>query len=284
MQKAVAIDEKLAATGHATMRSNEVGVLWHQGMILGKADGELSLGRTADALAAFRKALSIAEERAGNDSSDALSRHQVAEVGLEIGNILRHTNPQEALAVYDRSLKILREVKSGSRAAQRDEAELLVASSYAVRWTGQVDGGRHRIDDALLLLRDAKVYPADRIEPMSEADHALRASADFLAGTRQYGQAISEYQELEKKLVASNLNLDNDLRDAICMSRTWMALAELLRQVGRTDEATELEARSRAGLKLWTQKLPSYPIALRQAFLPERKLERMVGTAGEKRM
>ncbi len=267
MQKSVAAAEKIAATGHVTLRLNEVGNLLHEGMILGKADGELSLGHSAEALATLRKAFAIAEEVAHGDPNDALSRHHVAEVGLEIGNILRHSNPREALAVYDHSLATIREAKSSSQ-AQRDEAELLVASSYV----GQNDEARRRIDKGLLLLRDAKAYPAEKIEPMSEADHALRASADYLAGTRQYDQAINAYQELEKKLEAWNLNLDNDLRDAICMSRTWVALAELLRQVGRTDEAAELEARSKAGLKLWTQKLPDYPVFLRQAFLPERKL------------
>jgi hypothetical protein len=60
------------------------------------------------------------------------------------------------------------------------------------------------------------------------------------------------------------------------MSRTWVALAALLRHVGRTDEAAELEARSKASLKLWTQKLPNYPLVLRQAFLPESKLNHVV--------
>ena len=266
-QKSVAAAEKLAATGHATLRLNEVGNLLHEGMILGKADGELSLGRSAEALATFRKGFAIAEELARGDANDALSRHHVAEVGLEIGNILRHTNPQEALAVYDHSLATIREAKASSQ-AQRDEAELLVASSYAERWVGQNDEARRRIDKGLLLLRDAKVYPAEKIEPMSEANHALRASADYLAGTRQYGQAIDTYQELEKKLVAWNLNLDNDLRDAICMSRTRVALAELYRRVGRADDAAEMEDRSKAALKHWTQKLPNSSIVVvRQAFL-----------------
>jgi len=267
MQKSVAAAEKQAATGHTTLRLNEVGVLLHEGMILGKADGELSLGRSAEALATFRRAFAIAEEVARGDANDALSRHHVAEVGLEIGNILRHTSPQEALAVYDHSLATIREAKSSSQ-AQRDEAELLVASSYAEQRVGHSEEARQRIDKAFLLLQDAKVYPAEKIEPMSEADHALRASADYLAETRQYSQAINTYQELEKKLVAWNLNLDNDLRDAVCISRTWVAQAELYRQVGRTDGTGELEDRSRAALEHWTQKLPNSSIVVvRQAFL-----------------
>jgi hypothetical protein len=103
---------------------------------------------------------------------------------------------------------------------------------------------------------------------MSDADHALRASADFFAETHQYSQAIGEYQEIQKKLMAWNLDLDNDLRDAVCISRTWVALGEVLRQAGRADEAAELEARTSALLEHWTQKLPNNPRDIREAFLP----------------
>ncbi|HLX86138.1 MAG TPA: protein kinase [Terriglobales bacterium] len=274
LQESVAVAEKQAATGHTTLRLNEVGNLLHEGMILGKADGELSLGRSAEALETFRKAFAIADEIAEGDPNDALSRHHVAEVGLEIGNILRHTNPREALAVYDHSLARIREAKSNSQ-TQRDEAELLVASSYAERWIGHVDEARHRIDKGLSLLSDAKVYPAEKIEPMSAADHAVRASADFLAATGQYDQAINEYRELQTKLSAWNLDPDNDLRDAVCLSRTWLAQAELFRHGRRSDEAGELEARSQSLLRHWTEKLPGYPLALRQAFLPESRLNQV---------
>jgi serine/threonine protein kinase len=266
MQKSFELEEKAAATGHAALRSNEVDVLWREGMILGKADGELSLGRSAEALTAFQKALIIAEDLAHSDSDDSLSRHEVAEVGLEIGNILRHTNPQKALAVYDHSLATLREAKANSR-AQRDEAELLAASSYAERWAGRSDEAKQRIDKAFRLLRDAKILPAEKIEPMSEADHAMRASADFYAGTHQPGKAVDEYQELLGKLMAWNPNLDGDLRDAICVSRTWLALAEALQEVGRDEEAAQLETRSKALLKTWQQKLPNGSAVLKQASL-----------------
>jgi serine/threonine protein kinase len=270
VRKAFDIEEKAAANGHAALRSNEVDVLWHEGMILGKADGELSLGRTADALAAFQKALTIAEDLAHSDSEDALSRHEIAEVGLEIGNILRHTDPRKASAVYDHSLATLLEAKSNSR-AQRDEADLLAASSYAERWAGRNDEARQRIDKAFRLLREAKIYPADKIEPMSEADHAMRASADFYAGTHQPGKAADEYQELLGKLMAWNPNLDGDLRDAICISRTWLALAEALRETGRAEDAAQLETRSKTLLKQWQQKLPNGPTILKQASLGKQR-------------
>ena len=54
-----------------------------------------------------------------------------------------------------------------------------------------------------------------------------------------------------------------------------MALAELLKHVRRADEAADLEARSQGLLKHWMEKLPSYPVALRQAFLSESGLHQV---------
>ena len=263
-RRAFELEEKEAANGHAALRSNEVDVLWHEGMILGKADGELSLGRTSEALAVFQKGLTIAEELAHGDADDALSRHEVAEVGLEIGNILRHTNPQKALAVYDHSLATLRETKSNSRAL-RDEAELLSASSYAVLRMGRQDEARQRIDKALRLLQNARIYPSEKVEPLSEVDHAMRALAHFYKETAQRDKAIDQYRELLNKHHAWGPNLEGDLRDAICLSRTWQALADLLRGAGQFDEATQLEARRKATLDHWAQKVPNGPAVLEQA-------------------
>jgi serine/threonine protein kinase len=262
-RKSLELAEESAANGHATLRSNVVNVLWHQGMIMGKADGELSLGRSDEATAAFQEGLKIAEELAHSDNADALSRHEIAELGLELGNILRHTKPQKALAVYDHSLATLRETKPNSRAL-RDEAELLSASSYALLWMGRNDEARERIDKALRLLRDARIYPAEKIEPMGEADHATRALAYFYDKTGQREKAIDEYRELLNKLDAWSPNLDDDLRDAICLSRTWLALADLLRRAGRFDEATQLEARRKAVLDHWAPKVPNGPTVLEQ--------------------
>lgn len=79
-----------------------------EGMILGRADAEPSLGRSREALADFQKALDIAEDLANKDSADYLGRRNVAVFGLEAGNLLRHKDAKEALAVYDHSLVRIR--------------------------------------------------------------------------------------------------------------------------------------------------------------------------------
>jgi hypothetical protein len=69
------------------------------------------------------------------------------------------------------------------------------------------------------------------------------------------------------KLIAWRLDVQNDLRDAICISRTWTALADLLRRVGRTDEAVQLEAQRTELWNHWKGKLPNAQFLLRQSLV-----------------
>ena len=46
------------------------------------------------------------------DANDYLGSDNVGTASLEIGNILRHSSPQNALSVYDHALARLHEVKS----------------------------------------------------------------------------------------------------------------------------------------------------------------------------
>jgi hypothetical protein len=124
---------------------------------------------------------------------------------------------------------------------------------------------QQRIDRAFQLLGDTHTYPADKIEPMSDAYHALQAQADHYSETGQTQKAIDMYQQLLEKLGAWGSKPDDDLRDATCISCTWTALAELLRRVGRTDEAGRLEAQRTELWNRWKGKLPNAQFLLRQS-------------------
>jgi tetratricopeptide (TPR) repeat protein len=130
---------------------------------------------------------------------------------------------------------------------------------------GSTAKAQQRIDRAFQLLGDTHAYPADKIEPMSDAYHALQAQADHYSETGQTQKAIDMYQQLLEKLVAWGSKPDDDLRDATCISRTWTALASLLRRVGRTDEAVRLEAQRTELWNHWQSKLPNAPSLLRQS-------------------
>jgi hypothetical protein len=97
-------------------------------------------------------------------------------------------DPRKALAVYDHALARPSEIKPNA-SSQLAEADLLVASSYAARRIGRGEDARGRIKNAFLPLRDLHIYPADKVEPMSEADDALQAQADDYAETGQIVKA-----------------------------------------------------------------------------------------------
>ena len=253
-----------AADGQPALRINLAGGYDQEGMILGRADAEPSLVRSDDALADFHKALEIAEDLAQKDANDYLSRDSVATASLEIGNILRHRNPQIALTIYDHALARLREARSNV-SAQRDEAELLAASSYPLRWVGRDKEAEQRIARAFELLNQASRYPADKVEPMSDTYDSLRAQADDYAETGQTAKALEAYQQLLDKLMAWNPDPQNDLRDATCLSRTWSALADLLRRMRRRDKAMQLEAERAELWKHWQGKLSNADFLLRQS-------------------
>jgi tetratricopeptide (TPR) repeat protein len=264
VNRAVELQEQQAADGHATLLINLGDVLTLKGTILGGVDADPSLGRSDEALAAFQKAIDIAEDLAKKDSIDYLSRNAEAVFALEAGNVLRHRDSGKALAVYDQAIARIKEAKANS-STQRDEAELLAASSYPVRWMGRKAEAQQRIDRAFQLLGEAHIYPADKIEPMSDAYHALQAQADHYAETGQSQKAIDVYQQLLSKLMAWGPKSDDDLRDATCISRTWSALADLLRRVGRSDDAGRLEAQRTELWNHWKDKLPNAQFLLHQS-------------------
>jgi len=253
-----------ARGGHAALRINLANGLLLEGMILSRQDAEPSLGRSREALADFQDALDIAEDLSKRDPQDYLGRHNVAVFGFEVGNTLRHIDPGKALAAYDHALARIREAKSNA-STQRDEAELLAGSSYPVRWLGRENEAQQRIAHAFELLHQAGRYPANKVEPMSDVYDALRAQADDYAETGQTAKAVEAYQQLLDKLIAWQPDDQNDLRDATCISRTWTALANLLRRVGRTDEAGQFEARRTELWNHWQSKLPNAQFLLRQS-------------------
>lgn len=253
-----------AADGQPSLLINLANVFEREGMILGRQDAEPSFGRTRQALSSFQKALDIAEDLAKKDPSDYLSRDSVATFGLEIGNVLRHTDPRKALLVYDHALARIGEAKT-SDGTLRDEAELLAASAYALRWTGREQEAKLRIQKALERLRQAGRYPAEKVEPLSDIYDVLRAEADDYAQTGQTTKAIEAYRSLLNKLIAWKLNLGDDLRDATCISRTWTALATLLRSERRTEDAAHLEVERNQLWNHWKDKLPNGEFLIRQS-------------------
>ncbi|MCU1336179.1 MAG: serine/threonine protein kinase [Bryobacterales bacterium] len=254
--------EKADFRGETERRSSLFNVLWREGVILGQ-DDSISMQRPAEAIAVLEKAFGLTEEWAQKDPHEASSRILLASAARELGKILRHRDPQKALAVYDQALLRIREVNNNTK-ARRAESLLLAGSSYALRALRRPAEAKERIDDAFSLLRETKDYPTDRIDPDNEADAALRALGDHLAETGQPLRAAAVYQELLDKIMAFKPDPQNDLRPATKLSLTYEALAALDRLNGRIDDAAALEARRIEIWRHWQSKLPNNPYVLQQ--------------------
>jgi serine/threonine protein kinase len=263
-RESIKFQEAEAASGEPALRINLANAYDLEGMILGRQDAEPSLGRTEEALADFQKALDIAEDLASKDSADYLARHNVTVFALELGNIVRHTDSKQALAIYDHALARIRETKP-SASAHRDEAQLLVASSYPLRWVCREQEASQRLDRAFVLLQTAQRFPAEKVEPLSDTYMALRGQADDYVETGRSAQAIDAYRKLLDKVMAWGPNVQNDLRDAICVARTWTALADLLRRTGQRQEAESLQAKRADLWNHWSGKPLNAQALLRQS-------------------
>lgn len=233
-----------------------------EGLLLGE-DGGVNLNRPAEAEKSFLQAFDTLEGFAKQEPKDYYVRAALAEPGSYLGNVLRHRDPKQALEVYDLTLSRVREVPT-SVATRRQEATLLASSSYAARWIHREKDARNRIDAAFRLLSETKDYPAELIKPGSEADTTVRALADHFAETGQPSKAIELYQELRRKIMASNPDPQNDLLNAAHVSQMDASLAALLRRVRRTDEAGALEGNRLELWWHWDSKLPNNPFVKRQ--------------------
>jgi serine/threonine protein kinase len=233
-----------------------------EGLILGEADG-VNLNQPLEAAVLLQESFDALETLAQKDANDYEVRSLTATAGHYLGDVLRHSNPKKALDVYDHSLERIREVPNDV-AARRLETLLLAGSSYAARRLHREDAARDRIDAAFRLLKETKDYPAGSIRAGSEADAAMRALADQYAETGKLEQALEVYQELFRKIMASNPDPHNDLLNSVSVSRLHTSLATLLRRMERKDEAVPLEAARLELWQYWNRKLPNNPFVRRQ--------------------
>jgi serine/threonine protein kinase len=233
-----------------------------EGLILGE-DGGVNLNRPLEAAVPLQEAFEAMEPFAQQDTNNYEVRTVTAGAGHDLGDILRHSDPKRALEVYDHSLVRIREVPNDV-AARRVEALLLAGSSYAARLIHREKDARDRIDAAFRLLKETKDYPAEILTAGSEADTAMRALADHYAETGQLEQALEVYQELLRKIMASNPDPQNDLVNAVYVSRLHTSLAMLLRRMGRGDQAVPLEVGRLELWRHWSSTLPNNPFVNRQ--------------------
>jgi tetratricopeptide (TPR) repeat protein len=236
--------------------------LLREGFILGEDRG-ISLERPDEAVVPLNEAFILTEEAAKRDSNDSTSRNRVGTSSRELGDILRWRQPDQALAVYDTGLRRLREIPNNVR-AQRDQALILANSSYALRRLKREADAERRLGDAIKILTETKDYPAARVALDGPLFAVLQANADHHAATGDPSRSLREYEALLEKVLASQPDVQNDLREAYGLSLLYENLAKRQRALGATTQADDSDAKRLALWKHWNGKLPQNPFVLRQ--------------------
>lgn len=234
--------------------------LVYEGRILGDPNS-VSLGRPREALPPLDHSFRIADEFVHRDLNDHNSRGGLAMAAITMAAILRRSDAARALEVYDHTLRHLAETP-GDQHLQRFEISLLAGSSYALRSLGRRADARQRLDAAFQRMQQLKIYPADKIDPGSQADEALQARAADEAGANHLGAAIAGYRQLLDRIQPAGSK--SSLEDAVRLSNIYNAASALSQRDGDAVRASQLQARRLDLWRAWETRLPGNPFVLRQ--------------------
>ena len=241
---------------------NYVLVLTAEGRILG-GENAISLGRPEEAVETLRRAFGIADKFAHQDAKDQASRGRVAETGLALASILRHSDAKGALAVYDHVLHHLAEIQNNV-SFLRYEVTALARSADPLTRLGRSSEAQRRLDRAFECLKQLNQYPTAKVELRSEAEDALRALAAFEAQTGRISEAAARCNQLLAQFRVQEADPSTSLEDAIHLSNLYQETAALHRRNAEPELASGLDAERRMLWQRWGRKLPNSAFVHRQ--------------------
>jgi serine/threonine protein kinase/tetratricopeptide (TPR) repeat protein len=259
IRESVDLQESGAAELGYREAMNLVTSLAREGWILGDPDS-ISLGQSGEAVKVLERAFQIADSFVHKDQKDETPRSRLFLAGGSLADILWRSDPQRGLDVYDHLLRDMDEVDS--KFLRLREVDVLAGSSYALRRLGRTAEARQRLDWAFAILRDLKLYPAEKIEPGAEADVALSALADHEAETGNWVRGIEICRGLLER--AREMKPETSLVGAVNLSEIYGSLAAIYRRGGKAELASTVQAKRSELWQHWVGKLPNNPFVLRQ--------------------
>jgi len=262
IQESVKLMEPPKGTDDMGKLINFTMVLMRQSQILDDGNG-VSLGRPEEAALALRRAFQIAEDISRRDPNDFSSSERFAETGMLLAHALRDTDARQSAELYDRAYRRMAEFETNSQ-ARRLEVQALTGSIHPLLRLRRYAEGRPRLDAAFLRLEQLQLFPADQVEPGSDADHALRARAEYEAATGAPARALETSQRLLTLLLASKPQPEIRLSDALSLSNLYQEIEHLARQAQVRELAAGLESRRLELWRHWDLRLPGNPFVRRQ--------------------
>jgi hypothetical protein len=222
---------------------------------------EIDPAAAVDPMVPLQKALEVTDEYAARDPKDSASRGRLATASRELGDLLKQSDPQRALAVYDNALKRLDDAPKTTKSL-RTRAELLAKSTYPLRSLGRGHEAGQRVDAAVTMLEETKDLPAAGVALDSPQLAVLCAQADDAAANGHTAEAAAAYAEIlsKAKYEAPWAVPEQDLRSAQRLARLLRTLTSLYVQAGEKTKADAIRARQQELARVWEAKLPGNPV------------------------
>lgn len=238
---------------------NLVLTLAREGALLGEQDG-VSLGHTGEAVQVLERGFKIADRFVHKDPNDESARSHLFWAGGPLADMLRGSEPARALEIYNHMLRDIGEVSSEYLRVQ--EIDVLAGSSYALRRLGRPAEARQRLDRAFAILKDLKLYPAEKIEPGAEVDVALAAFADHEADAGDFARGIEIYQGVLDRALGAKPQAS--LVNAVRLSNIYRSMAAIYLRARQAELASAMQQKRLELWRQWDRKLPNNPFVLRQ--------------------
>ena len=268
IREAREIADRTTYTSALTRMSHRYGILLREGMILREVK-ELDPTASVDPTVPFQKAVDITDEYAVRDPKDAASRGRLATASRELGDLLKESDPERALAVYDNALKRLEDTPKATK-SQRTRAELLAKSTDPLRRLGRGDEAAKRLAAAVAMLEETKDLPAEGIALDSAQFAVLSARADAAAANGHVEEAAAGYAEIlsKAKYDTAWAAPEKDLRSAQRLARLLRTLTSLYVQAGDEAKAEAIRQRQQELAQVWQGRLPGNPVVASLAATP----------------
>lgn len=183
-----------------THRRNLMASYQDMGDVLG-SPVSFSLGRTEQALVYYRNATMIGEELAAADPKDARIRHSLAVVYTKLGNVIRDSDPSEALDTYRKAGDILEGLFASAPeelVVRRSHARNDLHMAYALRKLGENGAAMASLRRALdaqqaILERDParRDIPQDMMETYNRIADLKLDTGDSRGALENYSSALT---------------------------------------------------------------------------------------------
>ena len=249
------------------------------------------MGKTAEALGAYQKSLSLQERIAALKPDDVSAQRTVMIAMSHVGDTLGNPNMislgrhREAAEIYGKVVEKARRLVAVDRGDRKAEVDLsfgLLRWANTLRAAGDSGGAQRAMDEAKVLLTRLSREDPGNARLLQNLASLLLSYGELHAGMKQWDRAIEEANEA---VAVSRGLLKEDPRDTASsrlVFACYLGLPEWYREAGRKEEAAkaaaELERIAQGGLftkskepRVRAMTAKAFEVASRQ--LPERARE-----------